>query len=39
MEIPFLEDNMVLGRDLGPAINIGPVMARKMLKENEQVVF
>jgi hypothetical protein len=26
--IKFPEDNMVLGRDLGPAIDIGPAMAR-----------
>jgi hypothetical protein len=39
MAIPFPEDNMVLGRDLGPAIDIRPVMARKILKENGQVVI
>ncbi|KAI2494564.1 hypothetical protein MHU86_19979 [Fragilaria crotonensis] len=30
---------MVLGRDLGPAIDIGPAMTRKVLKENGQVVY
>jgi hypothetical protein len=39
MVIPFPEDNMVLGQDLGPAIDIGPAMARKILKENGQVVI
>jgi hypothetical protein len=28
-----------LGRDLGAAIDIGPVMARKILKVNGQVVY
>jgi hypothetical protein len=37
--IKFPEDNMVLGRDLGPAIDIGPTMARKILKENGQTVI
>jgi len=37
--IPFPEDKMVLGRDLGPAIDIGPAMSRKILKENGQVVI
>jgi hypothetical protein len=32
--IKFPEDNMLLGHDLGPAIDIGPTMARKVLKEN-----
>jgi hypothetical protein len=32
--IRFPEENMVLGCNLGPAINIGPAMARKILKEN-----
>jgi hypothetical protein len=30
---------MVLGRDLGPAIDIGPAMTRKVLKENGKVVY
>ena len=37
--IKFPEDNMVLGRDLGPAIDIGPAMARKILKDNGQTVI
>jgi hypothetical protein len=39
MVIPFSEDNMVLGQDLGPAIDIRPAMARKILKDNGQVVI
>jgi hypothetical protein len=35
----FPKDNMVLGRNLGPAIDIGPAMARKTLKENGQSVI
>ena len=30
---------MVLGRDIGPAIDIGPAMTRKILKSNGQVVY
>jgi hypothetical protein len=30
---------MVLGRDLGPAIDIGPAMMRKVLKANGKVVY
>jgi hypothetical protein len=30
---------MVLGRDIGPAIDIGPAMTRKVLKDNGQVVY
>jgi hypothetical protein len=30
---------MVLGRDLGPAIDIGPVMTRKVLKGDGKVVY
>ena len=37
--VPFPDDKMVLGRDLGPAIDIGPAMTRKVLKENGQVVY
>jgi len=37
--IPFPEENMVLGRDLGPAIDIGPTMARKILKDNGETVI
>jgi hypothetical protein len=32
--IKFPEDKMLLGHDLGPAIDIRPTMARKVLKEN-----
>lgn len=34
----FPEDPFVLGRDLGPAIDIGPAMARYILKQNGEVV-
>jgi hypothetical protein len=37
--IPFPEDNMVLECDLGPAIDVGPAMTQKILKENGQVVY
>jgi hypothetical protein len=37
--IKFPEDNMVLGCDLRPAIDIGRAMARKILKENGQTVI
>jgi hypothetical protein len=37
--IKFPEDNMILGRDLRPAIDIGPAMARKILTENGQMVI
>ena len=30
---------MVLGRNLGPAIGIGPAMTRKILKANEKEVY
>ena len=30
---------MVLGRDLGPAIDIGPAMTRKVVKANGKVVY
>ena len=36
--VSFPEYYMVLGRDLGPSINSGPAMARKILKVNGQVV-
>ena len=35
----FPDDTMVLGRDLGPAIDIGPAMTRKVLKANGNVVY
>jgi hypothetical protein len=37
--IPFPETPLVLGRDLGPAIDIGPAMTRKILKANGQIVY
>ena len=37
--VPFPDDKMVSGRDLGPAIDIGPVMTRKILKDNGQVIY
>ena len=36
--IPFPGDKYVLGRYLGPSIDIGPAMTAKILKENGQVV-
>jgi hypothetical protein len=37
--VTYPDNSMVLGRDLGPAIDIGPTMTRKVLKENGQVVY
>ena len=37
--VAFPEPQMVLGRDIGPAIDIGPAMTRKILKDNGQVVY
>ena len=37
--VPFPEDKMILGRDLGPTIDIGPAMTRKILKDNGRVVY
>jgi hypothetical protein len=37
--VTYPDDSMILGRDLGPAIDIGPAMTRKILKENGQVVY
>ncbi|KAI2509582.1 Reverse transcriptase (RNA-dependent DNA polymerase) [Fragilaria crotonensis] len=37
--VSYPDDAMVLGRDLGPAIDIGPAMTRKVLKENGKVVY
>jgi hypothetical protein len=39
MSIPFPEDNMVLGCNLGPAINVGVAMTGKILKKTRQVVY
>jgi hypothetical protein len=35
----YPDDIMVLGRDLGPAIDIGPAMTRTVLKANGEVVY
>ena len=37
--VPFPDDQMVLGCDLGPAIDIGPAMTCKILKENGHIVY
>ena len=37
-EVSFPEYNMVLGRYLGPSIDIGPDMTVKILKSNGEVV-
>jgi hypothetical protein len=37
--ISYPEDNMVLGQELGPEIDIGPAMSCKVLKDNGQVVI
>ena len=37
--VTYQDGTMVLGRDLGPAINKGPAVTRKVLKENGQVVY
>ena len=35
----FPADNPVLGRYLGPAINVGPAMTANILKSNGEVIF
>ena len=35
----FPDDKMVLGRDLGPAIDVGPAMTHKVLKSNGQTIY
>jgi hypothetical protein len=35
----FPADNPILGRYLGPAIGVGPVMTAKILKSNGEVIF
>ena len=35
--VPYLDDNPVLGRYLGPSIDVGPALTAKSLKKNEQV--
>jgi len=37
--ISFPDSKMVLGRDLGPALDIGPAMTRKVIKRNGEIVF
>ena len=37
--VTYPDDAMVLGRDLGPAIDIGPAMTRKVLKANGKIVY
>jgi hypothetical protein len=37
--VSYPDDPMILGRDLGPAIDIGPAMTRKILKANGKVVY
>jgi hypothetical protein len=35
----YPDDKMILGRDLGPAVDVGPAMTRKVIKANGQVVY
>ena len=37
--VPFPDNQMVLGCDLGPAIDIGPAMTCKIIKENGHIVY
>ena len=37
--VAFLDNNPVLGRYLGPAINVGPALTAKILKANAEVVY
>jgi len=37
--VAFPDDNPVLGRFLGPAINVGPTLTAKILKANGEVVY
>jgi hypothetical protein len=37
--VAFPNDSEVLGRDLGPAIDVGPAMTRKLLKKNGTIVY
>ena len=37
--VSLSEDYMVLGRYLGPALDIGPFMTRKILKKNGDIVY
>ena len=38
-QVAFPDDNSVLGRYLGPAINVGPALTAKILKANGEVVY
>ena len=35
----FPDDKMILGRYLGPATDVGPIMTSKILKSNGQIVY
>jgi len=37
--ISFPDSKMVLGRNLSPALDIGPAMTRKVIKRNGEIVF
>ena len=37
--VAFPDDNPVLGRYLGPAIDVGPALTTKILKANEEVDY
>ena len=37
--VAFPDDNPVLGRYLGPAIDVGPALTAKILKANGEVVY
>jgi hypothetical protein len=37
--VKYPDDTMVLGHDLGPAIDIGPAMTREVLKGNGKVIY
>ena len=37
--VSYPEDKMVLGRDLGPALDIVTAMMRKLLKKNGMIVY
>ena len=37
--VSYPEDKMVLGRDFGPALDIGMAMTRKILKKNGIIVY
>jgi hypothetical protein len=37
--VPFPNDSKVLGRDLGPAIDVGPATTRKIFEKNGQIVY